>query len=174
MATLVHAQPGAETPVPPPTPAPPIVTDGAAPPIPDDAALGHLFTVIFSPWTPSEARIVAVENPIVRDVRAVPPLTFLLERDRDPHVRAAAARMLGRIPTDAPLDIRAQQQLVASARARTEEGYVRIAAIEALRWAGGDQALEPLRELYTSATEDAPIRDAAKAAIAARWPAELE
>ncbi len=176
VSSLANAQPA---PSPAPQDPPPAPEPGQSPPtdpnapVVDDTALAGLFATIFSPWATPDARRAAVEHPLLTDPRAVPPLSFLLQRDRDPAVRAAAAFALGRMPYDT-FDRRGEQALLATARSPVEASEVRLAAIEALRWVGSDEVATPLRELYTSATEPEQIRAAAKAALAARWPAELE
>jgi hypothetical protein len=117
-------------------------------------------------------RQTAIEAPVLLDPRAVAPLVYLL-RDPDPVMRASAARMLGRMPAQPPIDSRVEHTLVWTSQQATEAVEVRVAAIEALQSIGGPESAAALREIYTSTEQPEAVRAAARTVLAMRWPDEL-
>jgi hypothetical protein len=150
-------------PVPPPQATPP--TEPAA----ADAELVRLLTTIFNPWSTPDQRRSAVAQSALADPRAIAPLTFLLG-DFDSQVRAAAAAALGRFSDRVPVET----ALIFHLQRRFEDPTVRIAAALSLGQRGGNAAGEALYQLYTDDGEALPLRQAARMALAARFPALLQ
>jgi len=161
----------------PPLPVPPetgnvAAPDAVPPALPSAPELVRVLGTIFSRWSLPATRIAAAQDPVLLDPRAVAPMVYLL-RDADPAMRATAARMLGKMPQLPPLDPRVERALIWQSQISNETVEVRVAAIEALRVIGGPDSGPALREIYILQKEPEAVRNAAHAALAARWPDQL-
>jgi hypothetical protein len=147
-----------------------------APPVPapaSDGAIVDLLGTIFSRWSTLPERRAAASSHSLLDPRGVAPLVYLLG-DADPQMRAQAAYQLGHMPLVPPLDPRVEIALIEVAQRPTEIDDVRVAAIQALQAIGGDKTGAALHEVYIASEQSDAVRNAARTALAARWPDQLK
>lgn len=141
------------------------------PPVPDDpdpgAGEGLLTALLalFDPWAAPGRRAAAIDDPALRDPRAIPALVFVLD-DPDADVRARAATVLGRFRGDP----RVEAALIERLRQRTERIEVRTAAAASLARQGGPAAGRALHDLYVDEGAPLALRESARAALEAGFP----
>lgn len=148
-------------------PAPPAATALEAPAGgADDSTLLRRLLALFDPWLSAQERVRVLEDGALTDPRAAPAVAFVLGDPRR-QLRAAAARALGGFPGDP----RVESALIQSATDPQEPTEVRLAAIASLARVGTTPGGETLLKLTEDDGQELTLREAARSALEARFPA---